>query len=321
MPPATPPRVARARGPPPSDPEQGRLQADVLRLSTTVGLKIGYEAAGSTSTFTLGYKRKELSVIPVNAGRFPRCWRPCRPMSTPAARPTRASAPASCSRPAPPRPPAARPEVRDVFIYQGRRRAGRLSQRGTPAVPARPGHAGLPGRPARDAKLPAVWRNAEALGSWTRRPVPARSPAWPHAARERYTLDLALLDADSADATTRLSCTASTFAALPGVDPEPEGASHGTHHSLHGLRREDARRRSSSASGSPTAIPIPSGPGSACCASRIAAPRRRPGQASQPRRSGAGGGRSPVASPPRRRSPRRSSTCSRPGRCWASTGR
>ncbi|HMU17348.1 MAG TPA: hypothetical protein PKC95_07875, partial [Thauera aminoaromatica] len=56
----------------PSDPEQGGdFKPMFFGSSTTVGLKIGYEAGGSTSTFTLGYKRKELSVIPVNAGRFP----------------------------------------------------------------------------------------------------------------------------------------------------------------------------------------------------------------------------------------------------------
>ena len=50
----------------PSDPEQGGdFKPMFFGSSTTVGLKIGYEAGGSTSTFTLGYKRKELSVIPV----------------------------------------------------------------------------------------------------------------------------------------------------------------------------------------------------------------------------------------------------------------
>ena len=57
-----------------------------------------------------------------------------------------------------------------------------------------------------DAKLPAVWRNAEALGVLDQEAgAGAFASLGPDAARERYTRYLALLDADSADATTRLS--------------------------------------------------------------------------------------------------------------------
>lgn len=57
---------------PPADPAlTGDVKPMFFGTSTTLGLKIGYEAGGSTSTFNLGYKRKELSVIPKTDGTFP----------------------------------------------------------------------------------------------------------------------------------------------------------------------------------------------------------------------------------------------------------
>ena len=49
----------------------GDVKPMFFGTSTTLGVKIGFEAGGSTSTFTLGYKRKELSIIPVTQGVFP----------------------------------------------------------------------------------------------------------------------------------------------------------------------------------------------------------------------------------------------------------
>jgi hypothetical protein len=190
-----------------SDPKQeGDFKPMFFGTSTTVGLKIGYEAGGSTSTFTLGYKRKELSVIPVNEGRFPAVLatlqtdvdaRGATGSSFGAGQLFATGAAATAL--------AARQDVREIFIdkaeaalddYRSEER-----QQSRHALVTLGCLAALP-----DAKLPAVWRNAEALGVLDKEAgVGTFASLGPDAARERYTSHLALLDADSADATTRLS--------------------------------------------------------------------------------------------------------------------
>jgi len=191
----------------PSDPEQGGdFKPMFFGSSTTVGLKIGYEAGGSTSTFTLGYKRKELSVIPVNAGRFPSVLATLQTdVDARSATDSRFGAGQLFATGAAATALAARPEVRDVFLtkadaalnaYRSEER-----QQSRHALVTLGCLAALP-----DAKLPAVWRNAEALGVLDQEAgAGAFASLGPDAARERYTRYLALLDADSADATTRLS--------------------------------------------------------------------------------------------------------------------
>ncbi len=191
----------------PSDPEQGGdFKPMFFGSSTTVGLKIGYEAGGSTSTFTLGYKRKELSVIPVNAGRFPSVLATLQTdVDARSATDSRFGAGQLFATGAAATALAARPEVRDVFLtkadaalnaYRSEER-----QQSRHALVTLGCLAALP-----DAKLPAVWRNAEALGVLDQEAgAGAFAGLGPDAARERYTRYLALLDADSADATTRLS--------------------------------------------------------------------------------------------------------------------
>ncbi|MBV2264821.1 MAG: hypothetical protein KUL79_14890 [Thauera sp.] len=193
--------------PSPSDPEQGGdFKPMFFGSSTTVGLKIGYEAGGSTSTFTLGYKRKELSVIPVNAGRFPAVLATLQTdVDAGSATDSRFGAGQLFATGAAATALAARPEVRDVFLtkadaalnaYRSEER-----QQSRHALVTLGCLAALP-----DAKLPAVWRNAEALGVLDQEAgAGAFAGLGPDAARERYTRYLALLDADSADATTRLS--------------------------------------------------------------------------------------------------------------------
>jgi len=53
-----------------SKPLEGRHQVMFFSTGTTVGLKLGF---GSTATdaFTFGYKRREISVIPITQGQFP----------------------------------------------------------------------------------------------------------------------------------------------------------------------------------------------------------------------------------------------------------
>jgi len=55
----------------PSPPLTGSHKVMMFSTGTTVGLKIGFGATGATDMFTLGYKRREASVIPVTEGQFP----------------------------------------------------------------------------------------------------------------------------------------------------------------------------------------------------------------------------------------------------------
>jgi hypothetical protein len=49
----------------------GNTKVMVFGTGTVLGLKIGFGADGLLESFTLGYKRKEMSVIPVANGNFP----------------------------------------------------------------------------------------------------------------------------------------------------------------------------------------------------------------------------------------------------------
>lgn len=55
--------------PPPS--LNGPHQVMFFNTGTTLGLKLGFGANSATDAFTLGYKRREISVIPITEGQFP----------------------------------------------------------------------------------------------------------------------------------------------------------------------------------------------------------------------------------------------------------
>ncbi len=191
----------------PSEPEQtGDFKPMFFGTSTTVGLKIGYEAGGSTSTFTLGYKRKELSVIPVNEGRFPSVLATLQTdVDARSATDSRFGTGQLFATGAAATALAARQDVREVFITKAEAALNAYRseerQQSRHALVTLGCLAALP-----DAKLPAVWRNAGALGVLDKEAdVGTFASLGPDAARERYTSHLAVLDADSADATTRLS--------------------------------------------------------------------------------------------------------------------
>ena len=174
--------------------------------STTLGLKLGFEAGGSTSTFTLGYKRKELSVIPVTLGVFPSVLATLQTDVDAATGKTAnfgngqlfatGSAATDLAR---------RPEVHDEFMAQVE---GALSvyraeerQQGRHALVTLSCLAGLS-----DAQLPKVWSNAEALDVLDKEAkIGEFATLTPTAARDKYTRYMALLNADSKDTTLRMN--------------------------------------------------------------------------------------------------------------------
>lgn len=58
---------AAAASAPADDPRQVMF----FSTGTTLGLKLGFGATGVTDWFTLGYKRREITVIPITTGEFP----------------------------------------------------------------------------------------------------------------------------------------------------------------------------------------------------------------------------------------------------------
>lgn len=55
----------------PDAPLTGAHKVMLFSTGTTVGLKIGFAATGATDVFTLGYKRREISIIPITEKQFP----------------------------------------------------------------------------------------------------------------------------------------------------------------------------------------------------------------------------------------------------------
>jgi hypothetical protein len=174
--------------------------------STSVGLKIGFDAANSTSTFILGYKRKELTVIPATHGIFPAVL---GTLQTDVSAESRADsqfgagqlfATGSVATAL-----AKRQDIRDTFlahadaaldVYRTEER-----QQSRHALVTLSCLAGVG-----DAQLPRVWSNADALGLLDpSAKVGDFGTLTPAAARDKYTRYLVLLNADSADTTLRMN--------------------------------------------------------------------------------------------------------------------
>lgn len=191
----------------PADPAlAGAVKPMFFGTSTTLGLKIGFEAGGGASTFTLGYKRKELSVIPVTQGVFSSVLATLQTDVDAAAAKTAnfgtgqlfatGSAATDLAR---------RTEVRDEFMAQV---DGALSiyqveerQQGRHALVTLSCLAGLS-----DAQLPKVWGNAEALDVLDKdAKIGEFATLTPAAARDKYTRYMALLNADSQGTTLRMN--------------------------------------------------------------------------------------------------------------------
>lgn len=187
-------------------PLKGDVKLMFFGTSTTMGVKVGWEATGSASTFTLGYKRKELSIIPVTENVFPSVLATLQTdIDAAAAKDIRFGAGQLFATGSAASDLARRPEVRAVFEKQtdGAFGAYRAEERvqGRHALVTLGCLAGLS-----DAQLPAVWRNAEALDLLDKEAkVGELGTMAPAAARDRYTRFLALLNADSPDTTLRMS--------------------------------------------------------------------------------------------------------------------
>jgi hypothetical protein len=185
---------------------KGDFKPMFFGTSTTLGVKIGFEAGGSTSTFTLGYKRKELTVIPVTQDVFPSVLGTLQTdINAATASDSRFGAGQLFATGSVATDLARRIEVRDVFMAQADaafsayRTAER--QQGRHALVTLSCLAGLS-----DAQLPKVWNNAEALAVLDKDARIGEFAALaPAAARDRYTRYIALLNADSQDTTLRLN--------------------------------------------------------------------------------------------------------------------
>ena len=190
----------------------GNTKPMFFGTSTTVGVKIGYEASGSTSTFTLGYKRKELSVIPVTEGVFPSVLATLQ-TDVDASAPKTVGTPNVASFGAgqlfatgsAATDLARRQQVRDVFMVKADAALGayRTEEReqGRHALVTLSCLAALG-----DAQLPKVWSNAEALDVLDKdAKIGDFGKLTPAAARDKYTRYLALLNADSQDTTLRMN--------------------------------------------------------------------------------------------------------------------
>lgn len=191
----------------PADPAlTGGIKPMFFGTSTTVGMKIGYEAGGSTSTFTFGYKRKELSVIPVTDGAFPSVLATLQTDINAATASTTSFGAGQLFATGTAASDLARlTEVRDVFMskadaalsaYRAEER-----QQGRHALVTLSCLASLS-----DAQLPKVWTNAEELDVLDKdAKIGEFSKLTPAAAREKYTRYIALLNADSQDTTLRMN--------------------------------------------------------------------------------------------------------------------
>lgn len=184
----------------------GDVKPMFFGTSTTLGVKIGYEAGGSTSTFTLGYKRKELSVIPVTQGIFPSVLATLQTdINAATANTTSFGAGQLFATGSAATDLARRKEVRDVFMQQADAAfsAYRADERqqGRHALVTLSCLAGLS-----DAQLPKVWGNAAALDVLDKdAKVGELATLTPAAARDKYTRYMALLNADSQDTTLRMN--------------------------------------------------------------------------------------------------------------------
>ena len=185
---------------------EGNIKPMFFGTSTTLGVKIGYEAGGSTSTFTLGYKRKELSVIPVTQGVFPSVLATLQSdINAATASGTRFGAGQLFATGSAATDLARRKDVRDVFMshtdaafsaYRAEER-----QQGRHALVTLSCLASLS-----DAQLPKVWSNAEALDVLDKEAkIGELAVLTPAAARDKYTRYMALLNADSQDTTLRMN--------------------------------------------------------------------------------------------------------------------
>lgn len=191
----------------PADPPlTGDIKPMFFGTSTTLGVKIGYEAGGSTSTFTLGYKRKELSVIPVTQGIFPSVLATLQTdINAATASTTSFGAGQLFATGSAATDLARRKEVRDVFMQQADAAfsAYRADERqqGRHALVTLSCLAGLS-----DAQLPKVWSNAAALDVLDKdAKIGELATLTPAAARDKYTRYMALLNADSQDTTLRMN--------------------------------------------------------------------------------------------------------------------
>ena len=184
----------------------GEVKPMFFGTSTTLGVKIGFEAGGSTSTFTLGYKRKELSIIPVTQGVFPSVLATLQTdINAATAKDTRFGAGQLFATGSAATDLAKRKEVRDVFMSQtdAAFSAYRAEERqqGRHALVTLSCLAGLS-----DPQLPKVWSNAEALDVLDKdAKIGEFAALTPAAARDKYTRYMALLNADSQDTTLRMN--------------------------------------------------------------------------------------------------------------------
>ncbi|MEJ8859472.1 hypothetical protein WKW79_33250 [Variovorax robiniae] len=191
----------------PDDPAlKGAIKPMFFGTSTTLGLKIGYEASGSTSTFTLGYKRKELSVIPVTDGAFPSVLATLQTDVDSASQgSTQFGAGQLFATGSVATDLARREEVRSVFMTKADAalNAYRVEER-TQSRHALVTLSCLSS--LTDAQLPKVWSNADALGVLDKEAnVAGFSAMTPAAARSRYTMFLVAIDADSPAETMRMN--------------------------------------------------------------------------------------------------------------------
>lgn len=173
--------------------------------STTLGLKIGFDASGSSSSFTLGYKRKELSVIPVTEAFFPSVLATVQTdVNATTAKQARFGAGQLFATGLAATELAKRPEVRGDFLdradaaLNGYRAEERQQSRH--ALVTLSCLAGLS-----DQQLSKVWSNAAALDVLDKdSKVSQFGELAPSAAREKYTSYLALLNSDSRDTSLRM---------------------------------------------------------------------------------------------------------------------
>jgi hypothetical protein len=184
----------------------GPTKAMFFGTSTTVGVKVGFEAGGSTSTFNLGYKRKEMTVIPVTEGVFPSVLGTLQTdVSAATSSATSFGVGQLFATGSVANDLAKEPTIRRIFVskaetaLEGYRTEERQQSRH--ALVALSCLAGV-----NDTQLPKVWSNAEALNLLdSEAKVGEFSTISPSAARDKYTRYLAILNADSKDATLRLN--------------------------------------------------------------------------------------------------------------------
>lgn len=217
----TPPQASLPAASPAASAADGSARIMVFGTSTSLGLKLGFaDGTALPNSFTLGYRRKEASVIPVDAGMFPSVIGVLH-------NDTDALAAATASAAGRPQPKlglaqwfatgdaadalARRDDVRQAFADQAARavdpvQAFRLGE-------ARQGRLVLDllaclGR-LPDARLDRVWNNAEDLAVFTSAGLPdalgvIRQAPDAAARRAAYTGHIGVLNAASAAHTTTL---------------------------------------------------------------------------------------------------------------------